>query len=78
MKLILQIGVVFGICLIGQTISVFLPIAVPGVAIGTCSHTVGTSKAITIGEVEGAMSGIALGQAGILTVIITLVRKIQR
>ena len=30
MKMMLQIGVVFGICLIGQTISVFLPIAVPG------------------------------------------------
>jgi holin-like protein len=30
MKLMLQIGVVFGICLIGQAVSVFLPIAVPG------------------------------------------------
>lgn len=30
MKMMLQIGVVFGICLVGQTISVFLPIAVPG------------------------------------------------
>jgi holin-like protein len=30
MKMMLQIGVVFGICLAGQTISVFLPIAVPG------------------------------------------------
>jgi holin-like protein len=30
MKMMLQIGVVFGICLVGQAISVFLPIAVPG------------------------------------------------
>ena len=30
MKLMLQIGLVFGICLFGQIISVFLPIAVPG------------------------------------------------
>jgi len=30
MKLMLQIGVVFGICLVGQIISVFLPIAIPG------------------------------------------------
>jgi predicted murein hydrolase (TIGR00659 family) len=50
------------------------PIAA-GVAIGTCSHAVGTSKAIMIGEVEGAMSGIALGLAGLLTVAITLVLK---
>lgn len=30
MKILLQIGVVFGICLVGQTISVFIPIAIPG------------------------------------------------
>lgn len=48
------------------------PIAA-GVAIGTSSHAVGTSKAIMIGEIEGAMSGIALGLAGLLTVAITLV-----
>jgi holin-like protein len=30
MKMMLQIGVVFSICLVGQAISVFLPIAVPG------------------------------------------------
>lgn len=30
MKLMFQIGLVFGICLIGQIISVFLPIAIPG------------------------------------------------
>jgi len=43
-----------------------------GVAIGTSSHAVGTSKAIEIGEIEGAMSGIAIGMAGIVTVIISL------
>lgn len=43
-----------------------------GVAIGTCSHAVGTSKAIELGEIEGAMSGIAIGISGILTVLITL------
>jgi Putative effector of murein hydrolase LrgA len=30
LKLMLQIGLVFGVCLVGQAISVFLPIAVPG------------------------------------------------
>ncbi len=45
------------------------PIAA-GLAIGTCSHAVGTSKAIELGEVEGAMSGIAIGTAGLVTVLI--------
>ena len=43
-----------------------------GVAIGTCSHAVGTSKAIELGELQGAMSGIAIGVAGLMTVLITL------
>lgn len=43
-----------------------------GLAIGACSHAVGTSKAIEIGEVEGAMSGLAIGICGIVTVIISL------
>lgn len=45
---------------------------VAGVAIGTSSHAVGTSKAIEMGEIEGAMSGIAIGVAGIVTVIYSL------
>ena len=47
------------------------PIAA-GVAIGTASHAVGTSKAIEIGETEGAMSGIAIAMAGIVTVAISI------
>lgn len=43
-----------------------------GIAIGTCSHALGTSKALELGEVEGAMSGIAIGVAGIITVILTM------
>lgn len=45
------------------------PVAV-GLALGTASHAVGTSKAIEIGETEGAMSGLAIVVAGILTVIL--------
>lgn len=41
-----------------------------GLAIGTSAHAVGTSKALEIGEVEGAMSGLAIPIAGILTVIL--------
>ncbi len=41
-----------------------------GVAIGTASHAVGTSKALELGEVEGAMSSLSIGIAGIMTVVI--------
>ncbi|MDW8801956.1 LrgB family protein [Clostridium sp. A1-XYC3] len=41
-----------------------------GVAIGTASHAVGTTKAIELGEVEGAMSSLSIGLAGIITVFI--------
>ena len=47
------------------------PIAA-GVAIGTCSHALGTAKALEIGEVEGAMSGIAIGVSGVLTVLFAM------
>ena len=43
-----------------------------GLAIGACSHAIGTSKAIELGETEGAMSGLAIGVCGILTVIFSL------
>ncbi len=43
-----------------------------GVAIGTCSHAVGTSRALEIGDVEGAMSGIAIGVSGLITVGLSL------
>lgn len=43
-----------------------------GIAIGACSHALGTTKAIEISETHGAMSGIAIGMSGILTVLITL------
>lgn len=44
-----------------------------GVAIGTSSHAMGTSAAIEIGETEGAMSGLSIGVAGIITVIISMI-----
>lgn len=43
-----------------------------GLAIGACSHAVGTSKAIEIGEIEGAMSGLAIGICGIVTVLFSM------
>lgn len=43
-----------------------------GLAIGACSHAVGTSKAIELGETQGAMSGLAIGICGVMTVIFSL------
>jgi predicted murein hydrolase (TIGR00659 family) len=39
-----------------------------GVAIGTASHAIGTTKAMELGEVEGAMSSLSILVAGLLTV----------
>mgnify|MGYP001622853784 CR=1 FL=1 len=68
------------VCITGILGAVFSPILIKlfkidnpvaaGLAIGTSSHGVGTAKAIEIGETEGALSGIAIGLAGIMTVII--------
>ena len=41
-----------------------------GVAIGTSSHALGTTKAVELGETEGAMSGLAIGLAGLITVVL--------
>lgn len=43
-----------------------------GVAIGACSHAVGTSKAMEIGALQGAMSSIAICVCGIFTSILAL------
>ncbi len=44
-----------------------------GIAIGTSSHALGTTKAVDIGETEGAMSGLAIGLAGLVTVIVATI-----
>ncbi len=66
--------------ILGSIISPFLirlfrvtdPMAA-GLAIGACSHAGGTSKAIELGELEGAMSGLAIGICGIITVLISMI-----
>lgn len=40
-----------------------------GLAIGTSSHALGTTRAMEMGEVEGAMSSLSIVVAGVLTVI---------
>lgn len=40
-----------------------------GVAIGTASHAIGTSKAMEMGRAEGAMSGLSIAVAGLMTTV---------
>ncbi|MCM1273671.1 MAG: LrgB family protein [Clostridium sp.] len=55
--------IVFKLCKIDE------PVA-KGIAIGSSAHVLGTAKAVELGDTEGAMSGLAVAVAGILTVII--------
>lgn len=41
-----------------------------GIALGTSAHALGTTKALQMGEVEGAMSGLSIGVCGIITVVL--------
>ena len=41
-----------------------------GLALGASSHAIGTAKAIEIGEIEGAMSSLAIAVTGIMTVVL--------
>lgn len=45
------------------------PIA-KGIAIGSSSHAVGTTKAMELGQIEGAMSSLSIVVCGLLTVIL--------
>ncbi|MDY2699557.1 MAG: LrgB family protein [Lachnospiraceae bacterium] len=40
-----------------------------GVALGTSAHAIGTSRAMEMGEIEGAMSSLSIVVAGIITVV---------
>lgn len=44
-----------------------------GIAIGTASHVMGISKAMEIGEIEGAMSSLSVAVAGCMTVAAAIV-----
>ncbi|MCC3869015.1 LrgB family protein [Terrisporobacter mayombei] len=41
-----------------------------GIALGTAAHAMGTSKALEMGEIEGAMSSLSIGISGVLTVML--------
>lgn len=55
-----------------RLIKVKEPIA-KGIAIGSASHVIGTSKAMEMGQTEGAMSSLAIVTNGVLTVIMASV-----
>ena len=68
--LVIMTGIVGAVCgpfLIGR-IGVRDPRAV-GLAIGISSHGIGTARALQIGEVAGAFSGLGMGLNGVLTAI---------
>jgi len=41
-----------------------------GIAIGSSSHAIGTTKAMEIGETEGAMSSLSIAVSGMITVVL--------
>ena len=61
------IGNIFGE-LICKLFRITEPIS-KGLALGSASHAIGTAKAMELGEVEGAMSSLAIAVAGVLTVV---------
>lgn len=76
----IQAVTVIGVCVAGlfgavcgpallQILKIREPIA-QGLAIGTASHAMGTSRTFAMGEVQAAMSSLAIVVAGLLTVVI--------
>ncbi|MCI6008281.1 MAG: LrgB family protein [Ruminococcus sp.] len=62
--------------MIGELVCKIFRITEPiskGLAFGSAAHAIGTAKAIEIGEVEGAMSSLAIAVSGILTVVLASV-----
>ncbi len=45
------------------------PISV-GLALGTSAHAIGTTKALELGETQGAMSSLSIAVSGLLTVVL--------
>ena len=45
------------------------PISV-GLAFGTSSHAIGTTKALELGEAQGAMSSLSIAVSGLVTVVL--------
>lgn len=61
-------GAIFGPAIL-KLFHIKEPVA-QGLAIGSASHAVGTSKAVELGEIQAAMSSLAIVVTGVLTVIV--------
>ena len=71
---------IVGVIITGMTSASFSPFIIKifklndpfaaGLAIGTSGHAVGTAAAIELGEIEGAMSGLAMALTGIISAVI--------
>lgn len=62
------VGNVFGESIL-KACGIDNPVA-QGIAMGSAAHAMGTSKAIEIGEIQGAMSGLAIVITGVVVVIL--------
>lgn len=63
---------IFGACTASVMFKIFRieePVA-QGLATGAAAHAIGTSRALELGEVQGAMSSLAIVVTGIVTVIL--------
>ncbi len=47
-----------------------------GLALGTSAHAIGTSKAIEMGETEGAVSSLSIGVAALTTVMVVAIMQL--
>ena len=65
-------GMVLALWLLAAPVLAAVPedFACRGVALGATYHVVGATRAMDIGETEGAMAGLCIGLAGIITVIL--------
>ena len=59
-------------CLIGEP-GVGKTAIAQGLALGASAHAIGTSKAIELGDLQGAMAGLAICTSGIITVVLATI-----
>ncbi len=78
---LVSIAGIFGACFAPEVLRFFnvKSAVAKGIAIGTTTHVLGTTRAFQEGEIEGAMSSLSIGVAGILTAfIVPLIVHIMR
>ena len=68
---IIVTGIIGNVIAVGMSklLSIKSPIA-RGLMCGTSAHAIGTAKAMQMGEIEGAMSSLAIVVSGLMTVIL--------